>query len=239
MLQGHAMTAVTALTAQNTLGVRQVTIVPPEMVIGQMDAVIEDLGVDAVKIGMVGSPETANLVAERLAGLDEVPIVFDPVMVSTSGAALASAATVDAFQRLMILADLVTPNAPELTALTGIRIETLEQLVAAARLLADRTHAPILAKGGHLPGRVLNDVLIDRDGSATRWEDERIESRHTHGTGCTLASAIATELARGTDLKLAITAGRRFVRAAIAAAPGFGQGAGPMGHWAVRDSPPD
>jgi hydroxymethylpyrimidine/phosphomethylpyrimidine kinase len=163
-----------------------------------------------------------------------VPIVFDPVMVATSGALLADEATVAAFERLMRIAALVTPNAPELAALTGIRIEDLDQLGAAGRLLADRCGAPVLAKGGHLEGGMVQDLLFECDGRACTWEDSRIDTVHTHGSGCTLASAIATELGRGASLRDAIDRGRRFLRDAMRAAPGFGSGSGPMGHWSVR-----
>ena len=222
MLGGFAMTAITALTAQNTLGVTQVMPVPADMVLAQIDAVLEDLGADAIKIGMIGSAETSNAVAERLEGL-ELPIVFDPVMIATSGSVLADAATIAAFERLMWVSTLVTPNAPELRALAGAEGEE------AALRLSERTGAAVLAKGGDIPGPTIVDLLV-QDGTVTRWKDERIETRHTHGTGCTLASAIATALGRGATLVEAIEEGRAFVRAALAAAPGFGAGNGPMGH---------
>ena len=231
MLGGFAMTAITALTAQNTLGVRSVMPVPAEMVLAQIDAVLEDLGADAVKIGMIGSAETSNAVADRLEEL-KLPIVFDPVMVATSGSVLADAATIAAFERLMRVSTLVTPNAPELRALAGAEGEQ------AARELSERTGAAVLAKGGDIPGSTIVDLLVQY-GTVTRWEDERIETRHTHGSGCTLASAIATALGRRATLVEAIGEGRAFVRAALAAAPGFGAGNGPMGHAAVRDGAQD
>ena len=233
MLGGHAMTAITALTAQNTLGVEAVMPVPADFVVKQIDAVLDDLGADAVKIGMIGSAATAEAVADRLEQLVGIPIVFDPVMVATSGALLADDETVAAFERLMRIAAVVTPNTPELAALTGIRIESLDQLSAAGRLLADRCGAPVLAKGGHLEGAAVQDLLFECNGRACTWEDSRIETRHTHGSGCTLASAIATELGRGAALRDAIDRARRYLRAAMRAAPGFGSGSGPMGHWAA------
>jgi hydroxymethylpyrimidine/phosphomethylpyrimidine kinase len=233
MLGGFAMTAITAITAQNTLGVDAVMPVPADMVLKQMDAVIADLGVDAVKIGMIGSAETANRIASRLEQVD-VPIVFDPVMVATSGALLADADSIAAFERLIALASVVTPNVPELAALTGLAITTGSELEMAARWLAKRTQGAVLAKGGHLLGETVIDLLV-ADGGVQRWEGHRIESRDTHGTGCTLASAIATELGRDKSLPEAVSEARRFVRAAILAAPGFGSGSGPMAHWAVRD----
>ena len=233
MLQGHAMTAITALTAQNTLGVTGVMPVPAEFVVEQMDAVISDIGVDAVKIGMIGSPETVHAVADRLDPL-AVPIVFDPVMVATSGSILAGEATITAFERLMKVSTLVTPNSPELAALTGLEVDSLDALEAAARELAARTGAAILAKGGHLAGEMLTDLLVTPGGHVKRWDSPRIDSQHTHGTGCTLASGIATALAAGEPLERAVTQARRFVRLALLDAPGLGQGHGPMGHHRVR-----
>lgn len=218
MLGGHAMTAVTAITAQNTLGVSAVMTVPAEMVIAQIDAVAGDIGVDAVKIGMLGSAAVAHAVAERIEPMD-VPVVFDPVMVATSGSVLADAATVAAFGRLMRLATVTTPNASELEALGGD-----------AAGLARETGSAVLAKGGDRPGEVVEDVLTLADGSETRWSAARIDTRHSHGTGCTLASAIAVGLAEGRGLEASVERAREFVRAALMAAPGLGEGNGPMGH---------
>lgn len=218
MLGGHAMTAVTAITAQNTLGVSAVMTVPAEMVIAQIDAVAGDIGVDAVNIGMLGSAAVAHAVAERIEPMD-VPVVFDPVMVATSGSVLADAATVAAFGRLMRLATVTTPNAAELEALGGD-----------AAGLARETGSAVLAKGGDRPGEVVEDVLTLADGSETRWSAARIETRHSHGTGCTLASGIAVGLAEGRGLEASVERAREFVRAALLAAPGLGRGNGPMGH---------
>jgi hydroxymethylpyrimidine/phosphomethylpyrimidine kinase len=233
MLGGFAATAITAITAQNSLGVEAVMPVPAEMVLKQIDAVLGDIGAGAVKIGMIGGAETAAAVAERLERLDGVPIVFDPVMAATSGDVLADPPTIAAFERLMQIATLVTPNAPELAALTGRTIANEGQLRDAAAELAARTGTAILAKGGHLEGGSLTDLLIAPDGMVHRWEAERIETPHTHGTGCTLASAIAVHLARGRALEEAVARARAFVREALAAAPGFGRGHGPMGHEAA------
>ncbi len=220
MLGGYAMTAITAVTAQNTCGVQAVEVLSPDMVAAQIDSCLSDIGVDAVKIGMLGSAQIAEVVAGRLVGLD-VPIVFDPVMVATSGAALADAATMAAFARLIELATVVTPNLPELAALGG---EAL--LCGAAKA--------VLIKGGHGAGDILTDRLVTSSGEVARWQGARIDTRHTHGTGCTLASAIATGLGQGLSLEAAIARARQFVRAAIEAAPGFGEGNGPLGHAAVR-----
>jgi len=215
-LGGHAMTAITAITAQNTMGVSAVHPVPAGMVVAQMDAVLSDIGVDAVKIGMIGSAQTAHAVADRLEGLTDVPIVFDPVMVATSGSSLADDATIAAFERLMAVATLTTPNLPELAALGG------EEAVLSKT-------AALLIKGGHGEGDVLIDRLVERDGAGHVWQDARIDTAHTHGTGCTLASAIATGLGQGMTLPDAIGRARRYVRAALSAAPGLGKGHGPMG----------
>jgi hydroxymethylpyrimidine/phosphomethylpyrimidine kinase len=222
---GHATTAITAITAQNTLGVTAVLACEPSLVLAQIDAVLADIGTDAVKIGMIGSPAIASAVAERLEAADvaDVPLVFDPVMIATSGATLADDRTVAAFERLMKRATLVTPNLPELAALSP----------RGAEALARRTGAAVLAKGGHGEGPVLVDRLILPDGSERAWEGERLDTRHTHGTGCSLASAIAAGLARGAALPDAVEAARRYVRDAIARAPGLGAGAGPLGHAAA------
>jgi hydroxymethylpyrimidine/phosphomethylpyrimidine kinase len=190
MLGGYAMTAITAVTAQNTTGVSSVAALSPEMVGAQIDASLSDIGADAVKIGMLGSPEIAATVAARLEGL-AVPIVFDPVMVATSGSVLADPATILAFERLMTLATLTTPNVPELAVLGG-REGMLGRAVA------------YLAKGGDAEGPEVEDVLV-RPGEADRvWRSPRIATRHTHGTGCTLSSAIATLLGKGLALETAV-----------------------------------
>ncbi len=221
MLGGHAMTAVTAVTAQNTLGVTAVHPIPADMVLAQINAVISDIGVDAVKIGMIGSAETANAVAERLEAFD-VPITFDPVMVATSGTSLADADTINAFKRLIQIATIITPNLPELEALGG------RDAIACWPCV-------VLEKGGHGDGDLIVDRLVGADGEIARWENARIISSSTHGTGCTLASAIATGLGKGMALNDAIERAIWFVRAAIHMAPGFGGGNGPMGHHAVWD----
>lgn len=221
MLGGHAMTAVTAITAQNTLGVDAIHMIPTQMVIDQIAAVVSDIGVDAVKIGMIGSAETAHAVADSLSELS-CPIVFDPVMVASSGAILADDDTISAFERLMRLATLTTPNLPELEALGG-REALLER------------HIPLLIKGGHAEGDLIVDRLDLAEGQGCDWADPRIETRNTHGTGCTLASAIATGLGQGFTLEQSIERARLFVRLALYDAPGLGQGHGPMGHQYVRE----
>jgi hydroxymethylpyrimidine/phosphomethylpyrimidine kinase len=235
LLGGHAMTAITALTAQNTLGVSAVHAVPADMVIAQIDAVAGDLGVDAVKIGMIGSAEIAERVADRLDAPDLVhaPLVFDPVMIATSGSRLSDEATVAAFGRLMRRAALSTPNLDELATLAGTALSDEAGIMAAAARLIGRGSGPILATGSAIvPGR-LTDLLLSAGEEPRRWTADRIGTIHDHGTGCTLASGIATGLAQGLSLPDAIGRAREFVRAALLGAPGLGQGHGPMGHRAI------
>lgn len=228
MLGGHAMTAITAVTAQNTLGVSAVHPVPTEIVMAQIDAVISDIGVDAIKIGMIGSPFTALHIAARLQELENVPIVFDPVMVATSGASLADEGTVAAFGKLMDTAVLTTPNMPELKRLTGEDNE-----VSGALKLVSRHGCAVLIKGGHDEGDALADALVEDD-NITSWQGQRIDTQSTHGTGCTLASAIAFYLGAGLPLTQAVERARLFVRMAMHEAPGLGEGHGPLGQQAVR-----
>lgn len=235
MLGGHAMTAITAITAQNTLGVQGIHPVPTAMVIDQIDSVAADLGVDAIKIGMIGSPQTAHAVADRLADLRDTPIIFDPVMVATSGATLADSATVAAFERLMGMALLITPNVPELAALSGMSIESVDALEDAGLVLARRFGCAVLAKGGHLPDQPQDDTpsvhdLLIRASGTSEYRMKRIETRHTHGTGCTLASAIATGVGRGLSVENAVDRAEAFVAGALFHAPGIGKGHGPLGH---------
>jgi len=232
MLGGHAMTAVTAITAQNTTGVTGVHPVPAEMILAQIDAVVADIGVDAVKIGMIGSAFAVEQVAKRLAELKreqpDLPIVFDPVMIATSGAALADDSTIAAFGQLMDVATIATPNLPELARLSG-----QEDPVASALGLVGDHGCAVLIKGGHEEGDALADALIETD-NMTSWQGQRIDTTSTHGTGCTMASAIACFLGQGDTLPSAVERARTFVRVALFAASGLGQGAGPVGSANVR-----
>ncbi|NJM50556.1 MAG: bifunctional hydroxymethylpyrimidine kinase/phosphomethylpyrimidine kinase [Sphingomonadales bacterium] len=223
MLGGHAITAITAITAQNTVGVQAVHTVPAAMVIEQCRSVVSDIGIDAVKIGMIGSAETAEAVTDFLREIS-VPIVFDPVMVATSGAALADARTVSVFQRLMALAHVVTPNIPEMNALGGV-----------APILRHGCH--LLMKGGHAEGKGTDiiDQLLSPGGQIREWCNPRIDSKNTHGTGCTLASAVACGLGQGMDVEAAVERGIEFVRLAMHGADGLGKGHGPMAHQSVRE----
>jgi hydroxymethylpyrimidine/phosphomethylpyrimidine kinase len=223
MLGGHGLTAIAAITAQNSRGVQAVHGIPTEMVLAQIESVVSDFGVDAVKIGMIGAASTARAVAERLSRLPGVPIVFDPVMVATSGAALADGDTIAAFERFFDIAALVTPNALELAALGG-----LERLAPRCRAL--------LVKGGHTPvDDQIEDHLYVSGRLEHSWRSPRIHTPHTHGTGCTLASAIATGLGSGLELPAAIERARRFVRLALLDAPNLVPHNGPLGHGQVRN----
>lgn len=220
VLGGYAMSAVTVLTAQNTLGVTMIEPASPAMVAAQIDACMDDIGADAVKIGMLGSAGIATVVADRLEEIG-IPVVFDPVMVATSGAALADADTIAAFERLMKLATLTTPNVAELAALGGH-----EAMLARG--------VAYLAKGGDAEGERVEDMLVVPGEAPHVMAGTRIHTRHTHGTGCTLSSAIATYLGKGLALAEAVDRARLFVRSALRAAPGFGQGSGPLGHGEAR-----
>ncbi len=221
MLGGYAMTAVTAITAQNTLGVQAVHPVPTEIVIAQIESVVSDIGVDAIKIGMIGSAKTADAVAEYLTRLT-VPIIFDPVMFATSGSVLADATTIKAFEKLMSVASVVTPNLPELEALGGVDA-----------ILQYGCH--VLVKGGHAEGDLIVDQLISSQGLVKGLQGKRFETDDTHGTGCTLASAFACGLGQGMQLADAFDRAVSFTRIAILEAPGFGAGHGPLGHQNVLD----
>jgi hydroxymethylpyrimidine/phosphomethylpyrimidine kinase len=239
MLGGYAMTAITAITAQNTVGVQRIAALAPEMVTQQVASCVDDIGVDAVKIGMLADAAIIAAVADALEQI-AAPIVLDPVMIATSGAALIDPAAVAAMrERLFPLATLLTPNLPELAHLAGRPIATHEAMIEAAAELAAASGAAVLAKGGHGDNERIRDVLTfpandDAGARAVSFEHARIDTRHTHGTGCTLSSAIATLMGHGQPLEHAVRLGRRFVLEAIIAAPGFGAGNGPLGHQAVR-----
>lgn len=257
MLGGYAMTAITAVTAQNTTGVQAIEVLSDTLLMEQVAACVEDIGVDAIKIGMLGNEELVRAVAailvlmpeigargelghrrrKPLPGVKRLPIVLDPVMVATSGARLSDKATTEAMiSRLLPLATLLTPNLPELDILAETRCETVIEIKLAAAKIAATHGIHVLAKGGHLAGDRLIDILVSPAGEATEFVGSRIDTPHTHGTGCTLSSAIATYLGMGLELTEAIGKAREFVRAAIEAAPGFGAGNGPMGHQAVRET---
>jgi len=241
MLGGFAMTAVTALTAQNTLGVHDVLPVEPHFVALQMKVVLSDLGADAIKTGMLGSAA----VIEAVAGVCEssasgIPLIVDPVMVAKGGARLLDKGAHEALVlRLLPLASLVTPNVPEAEVLTGMSITSPSDLERAADALLGLGPSAVLMKGGHLPGDTVVDLLRTADGAEHRFEGPRILSRSTHGTGCTLASAVAAGIAEGLTLQGSVQRARDFVVEAIRRAPGLGHGHGPLefGHLLSPRSP--
>ena len=231
-LGGYAMTAVTAITVQNTCGVSAVHAVPPEIVAGQIRACIDDIGVDAIKIGMLGNEATITAVADALEGV-RVPIVLDPVMIAKGGASLIEEEAVWALmQRLLPMATAITPDVPELVALTETEVEDAADMLLAAQELLNAGPRAVLAKGGHLEGDQLTDWLVTQQGHLA-FTDAKIDTTSSHGTGCTLSSALACGLGQGLSLPEAVKRARTYVRLALRSAPGLGQGHGPMGHGQV------
>jgi hydroxymethylpyrimidine/phosphomethylpyrimidine kinase len=257
MLGGYAMTAITAVTAQNTLGVQRIEPLSVEIIEEQIASCVEDIGVDAIKIGMLGTEAAVRIVAGMLVALPEVaartpvgfrrrnpppelarlPIVLDPVMVSTSNALLADRATISAMRkRLFPIATVLTPNIPELEVLAEMSVRTLDDVREGALRLARQYGFHVLAKGGHSQHETVIDLLVAPDGLTLKCELARIDSIHTHGTGCTLSAAMATFLGAGLDLNLAFERAKHFVHSAIVSAPGYGLGKGPLGHAQVSRS---
>jgi hydroxymethylpyrimidine/phosphomethylpyrimidine kinase len=235
-LGAFAMTAVTALTAQNTEGVANVLPIPPGFIREQMNVVVSDLGVDVVKTGMLHDAAVIEAVAEELAQLaPAVPVVVDPVMVAKGGHRLLEESAVEALTRLMIpRATVITPNVPEAETLSGMAIIGIEDMRRAAEALLRAGARAVLLKGGHLPGERVTDLLATGDGIEA-FESPRVETRHTHGTGCTLASAVAAGLAQGMALREAVIRARHYVLLAMASAPGYGRGHGPLDHAVTVD----
>ncbi len=235
-LGGFAMTAVTALTAQNTLGVQGVLGVEEGFIRQQVASCLDDLGADAVKTGMLADSATITAVCEEVARrAPGVPLVADPVMVAKGGHRLLAADAVETLKRrLLPLATLITPNIPEAEVLSGMEIRDEAAMLDAAQAMLTLGVPAVLLKGGHMEGDTLVDLLATPEG-VVRFVDARIPTRHTHGTGCTLASAIAAGLAQGMALRAAVERARRYVRAAILAAPGFGAGHGPLDHGVTVD----
>ncbi len=238
MLGGYAMSAITTVTAQNSVGVQAVVPISGDAVGQQITSCVRDIGVDAIKIGMVHDTDIIahmhEALSEALSDAD-VPIILDPVMISTTGAALIAPDALSAMrEQLFPMATLITPNLPELGHLVERSLTSTRQMIEAAEELSKATGAAILAKGGHTQDARIIDILIRPDARAVQFDHARIETPHTHGTGCTLSSAIATLLGHGQSLEHAVRLGRNFVVRAIESAPGFGAGSGPLGHHAVR-----
>ncbi len=235
-MAGFAMTAITALTAQNTLGVHGVHMVPGAFIAQQIKVVLDDLGADAIKTGMLGDAATVALVADMLRQhAAKVKLVVDPVMVAKGGASLLTDDAVAHLRRLLLpMATLLTPNLPEASLLTGIDIVDEEGMHRAAAALLAMGPDAVLLKGGHLPGEELIDLLVTDDATLA-FRSARINTPHTHGTGCTLASAAAAGLAQGMALVDAVSRARAYVQSAIFSAPGYGAGHGPLNHAVTVD----
>ena len=229
-----AMTAITALTAQNTTGVQAIQETTPTFLAQQLDAVFTDIRPDAVKIGMASSPELIRTIAQRLRFYHAENIVVDPVMVATSGARLIRPEAVDTLTKeLLPLASVVTPNIPEAELLSGRTIHSREEMEAAARAIGDAYGCAVLLKGGHSV-QDANDLLY-ADGTLQWFEGKRIDNPNTHGTGCTLSSAIAANLAKGFSLPESVRRAKAYISGALAAMLDLGQGSGPMNHaWTLQ-----
>lgn len=236
MLGGYAATAITAITVQNTIGVHGILPVPADFVADQMQAVLRDIGADAIKTGMLGDAQLIKTVASVLkSDAKDIPLVLDPVMVAKGGAKLLADEAVAALRtHLLPLAHVITPNAPELAVLTGCATDTSHRQTTAAHALFDDFGISVLAKGGHVAGETITDLLISPDGEQ-HYEARRLDTPHTHGTGCTLASAIATGLAQKMPLPDAVARAHAYVQKAIRTAPGYGHGHGPLNHGHVLD----
>ena len=234
-LGGFATTAVTAITVQNSLGVFGVHPIPLDIVTAQARAVLDDLGADAIKTGMLGTVAMVETVCALLDSEPDLPAIIDPVMIAKGGHPLLEAQGIAAIRDILVpRAGLLTPNAPEAAALTGLAVETLDDLRRAGEALMRLGAKAVLMKGGHLAGDQVTDLLITPDGEAL-LQGPRIQSRHTHGTGCTLASACAIGVAQGLSLPQAVERARRYVIEAMARAPGYGAGHGPLDHgWPFR-----
>jgi hydroxymethylpyrimidine/phosphomethylpyrimidine kinase len=234
-LGGYAASAITAVTVQNTLGVEAIHPIPPTIIAAQIRVVLDDIGADAIKTGMLGDSAAIEAVIGALADHSEIPLVVDPVMVAKGGASLLAEGAMGPLRRLIAQASLVTPNAPETEALTGLAIATTDDLRRAGERLLTGGVRAVLMKGGHLAGESVIDLLMTSDGE-TMLEGPRIDTRHTHGTGCTLASACAAGLAQGLTLRSAVARAWAYTAESIRRAPGFGAGAGPLDHaWPLRE----
>ena len=225
----YAMSAVTALTAQNTTGVTAIMEVTPEFLAEELDNIFTDIYPDAVKIGMVSSGALLHVIAEKLQEYKARNIVVDPVMIATSGARLISEEAVEVLKNsLLPMAALVTPNIPEAEVLSGRKIVTPEDMIKAAALIGETYHCAVLCKGGHQ----LNDAndLLWKEGGYRWFRGERINNPNTHGTGCTLSSAIASNLAKGYELESSVERAKKYISGVLAAMLDLGKGSGPMDH---------
>ena len=227
--KGYAMTVLTAVTAQNTLGVQEIFPLPKEIIKKQLESVMDDLAPDVIKTGMLADHETIELISEFL---ENKKIVVDPVMVATSGDRLIESSAVEAILNFLIPnAYLVTPNIYEAEILSNIKIIDLETQIDAGKKILERGAENVLIKGGHSKSEIIHDCLIQKDLKETVFKSKRLDSKNTHGTGCSLASSIATLLGRGFDIEAATSSSIEYVQNGIKKAPNFGQGNGPILHF--------
>lgn len=227
----YSATAITAVTAQNTIGVQRVEALAPDLVADQMRSVLSDIGADVIKIGMLANAKIIEAVADVISkDAEEITVVLDPVLAATSGDALLDANAIEVLKELLLpLADVITPNTHEAALLTGLKIEDADGMIAAGDALREMGAYAALMKGGHLEGKSVTDILVAEEGNQI-MNAPRIYSRHTHGTGCTLASAVAALLAQGAPLEIAVMEAREYVVEAIRSAPKLGAGNGPLNH---------
>jgi len=230
-LGGYAATAITALTAQDTTGVHGVFPVPIDFIRQQMQVVLGDIGADCIKTGMLHNSEVieavSDIIEQHAAG---IPVVVDPVMVAKGGAALLDPDAAETLKsRILKIATVITPNLPEAEVLTGMTIENLDDMTRAGAALLELGARAVVLKGGHLPGAQVHDLLVTPDGNEV-FSAPRMDTIHTHGTGCTMASALATGLAQGMTLRDSLARAQSYVHEAIRTAPGFGSGHGPINH---------
>ena len=226
----YAMSAITALTAQNTTGVTSIMEATPQFLAEELDCIFTDIYPDAIKTGMVASTALIEVIADKLTAYEAKNIVVDPVMVATSGARLISEDAISTLKsKLLPLAKVITPNIPEAEVLSEMQIKSEADMEKAAEIICDRLGCSVLLKGGHQLNDA-NDLLWQKDEQATWFMGKRIDNPNTHGTGCTLSSAIASNLAKGYDLKTSVKYAKNYISGALAAGLNLGKGSGPMNH---------
>ena len=234
-LGGYASTAITALTAQNTLGVQGIFPIPVDFIEKQIESVLSDIGADVIKTGMLYSPDIIKLIADIAKQKPEIKLVADPVMVATSGDSLAGDDITNTFiNHLIPQAFLVTPNIPEAEILTGSCIKKEEEMIKAAQKIIEMGAKHVLIKGGHLEGNFVTDIMLSANGDYQKYKHTRIDSRNTHGTGCSLASAISCYLSQGLNIATAVEKSIDYIETTINNAPNIGKGHGPLGHESYK-----
>ena len=228
----YGTSAITAITAQNTVGVQAILGVPLDVIEAQIDSVFTDIGTDAVKIGMLGNPEVVNLISKLLSQIDKVPIVLDPVMIAKSGDQLISDDSISNLKNNLIpLCSILTPNIPEAEVLSGIKISNRDDMIAASSNILKLGPKYLLLKGGHLTGDPVDILFEQEKGMILELPQKRIHTKNTHGTGCTFSSAIAAELAKDVDMKNSVINSQKYVYSAIKSSVEIGKGHGPLNHF--------